>query len=44
MKVNLKALIEQKNEKLAQMEALLSAAETETRAMTGEEAAEFDRL
>ena len=25
MKVNLKALIEQKNEKLAQMEALLSA-------------------
>ena len=44
MKVNMKALIEQKNEKLAQMEALLSAAETENRAMTEEEAAEFDRL
>lgn len=44
MKVNLKALIEQKNEKLARMEALLSAAETETRAMSGKEAAEFDRL
>lgn len=44
MKVNLKALIEQRNEKLARMEALLSAAEAETRAMTEEEAAEFDRL
>lgn len=44
MKVNLKALNEQKNEKITRMEELLSAAEQETRALSGEEAAEFDRL
>lgn len=44
MRVNLKALIEQKNAKIDRLDALLKKAEEETRALNSEENAEFERL
>lgn len=44
MKVNLKALIEQKNAKIDRLDALLKKAEEETRALNPEEKAEFERV
>jgi HK97 family phage major capsid protein len=41
---NLKALEEQRNDKIAEMEALVSAAKGETRAMTDDESAKFTAL
>ena len=42
--MNLKALIEQKNQKIDQLDELLKKAEAETRALTSEETTTFEAL